>query len=256
MSKDEFYDSLNTAITVGCQLPFSIPEVAMDNIVKYAAEWFYRNWDDAVDNIYLSIPKEVWKNNEEFRKTRKLTLPHCIYSVNHLAKDKRTKNNIGGSGDFALGKYMESNWGVNGGFSGIEDTTQSDAVLGYVISASWGDLTYHILNFPMSYSFNRQTRKLFFKGSFEENPDFLLDCDVRAPLEALYELDLFFNYCYGQIMMSLANIMGTFQMALPGGATIDYSRYYDQGKEKVDDVKEEVKSMRGGSDFFLHTNNM
>ena len=31
MTKQEFYDELNTAITVGCSLPFSVPEKAIDN---------------------------------------------------------------------------------------------------------------------------------------------------------------------------------------------------------------------------------
>ena len=55
MTKQEFYDELNTAITVGCSLPFSVPEKAIDNLVKYSAQWFHRNWDDGVENIYLSI---------------------------------------------------------------------------------------------------------------------------------------------------------------------------------------------------------
>lgn len=256
MTKQEFYDELNTAITVGCSLPFSIPEKALDNIVKYTAEWFYRNWDDSVENIYMLIPSEVWANNDEFKASRRLTLPNCVYSVNKVAKDLSSQRRISGYPDFSFDKYIYSNWGVNGGFAGVEDLTQSDAVLGYVIAASWGDLTYHIMNYPISYDYSRQNNKLFLKGSLDSTPDFLLECDVRMPLEGMYGLDLFFDFCQGRARMQLANILGTFQMQLPGGATIDYGRYYDQGKEMVDDVKEEVKNMRGGSDFFLHTNGM
>jgi len=256
MTKREFYDELSTAITVGCSLPFSVPEAAIDNIVKYAAQWFHRNWDDGVDNIYLSIPAEVWANNKEFQATRKITLPSCIYSVSAVAKDTVSSRKMNGYPDFSFDKYLASNWGVNGGFSGAEDTMQSDAVLGFVIASSWGDLMYHIMNFPISYTYSRGTNKLFLKGSLENSPDFLLDCEVRAPLEALYGLDLFFHYCLGHSKMQLANILGTFTMNLPGNATINYDRYYEQGKEQVDEVKEEVKSMRGGSDFFLHTGSM
>lgn len=256
MNRKEFYEELNTAITVSCMLPFTVPEKSIDNIVKYAAQWFHRNWEDAVDNIYLSIPASVWANNEEFKTSRKLTLPSCIYSVNAVAKDKYSKQKTNGYPDFSFDKYLHSNWGVNGGFSGIEDTTQSDAVMGFVIASSWGDLTYHILNYPISYTYSRTTNKLFLKGSLENTPDFLLDCDVRVPIEALYELDLFFEYCLGHAKMQLANIMGTFSMNMPGNATINYDRYYDQGKDQVDSVKEEVKNMSSGSGFFLHTNGL
>lgn len=257
MTKQEFYDEINTAITVGCSLPFSVPEKAIDNIVKYTAQWFHRNWDDGVENIYLSIPASVWSTNEEFKQTRKLTLPKCIYSVNAVAKDKTSKNKLSGGGaDFSFTGYMSSNWGVNGGISGTEDLMGTDAVLGYVIASSWGDLTDLILNYPISYSYSRQSNKLFLKGSLEHSPDFLLDCEVRAPLESLYNLDLFFHYCLGQTKMQLANILGTFSMDLPGGASINFDRFYDQGKESVDEIKEEIKSMRGGSDFIFHTNGL
>ena len=256
MTKQEFYEDLNDRITVGCQLPFSLPEKALDSIVKYAAKWFHRNWVDAVDNIYMLIPGQTLLNNEEFKLTRKITLPKCIYSVNAVAKDKYAKQKTNGYPDFSFDKYIYSNWGVNGGFAGVEDTTQSDAVMGYVIASSWGDLSYHILNYPISYSFNRNTHKLFLKGSLENTPDFLLECDVRVPDEALYELDLFYDYCLAHAKIELANILGSFGMTLPGNATINYDRYADQGNTLLEQVKEEVRSMRGGSDFFLHTNGL
>ena len=253
MNKQQFFEELNTTITVGCSLPFSIPQKALDNIVKYAAEWMYRNWDDALDNIYLSIPADIWSKDENIKKTRTFKLPKCIYSVNAVAKDSTSKQRSSANPDYSFDKYSYSNWGVNGGFSGIEDTTQTDAIMGYVIASSWGDLTQHIINYPISYNYNRQTNSLFLKGSLDESPDFLLDCDVKVPFEALYELDLFFNYCVGYAKMQLANILGTFTMNLPGNASINYDRYYDQGKDQVDEVKEEIKSMRGGSDFFFTT---
>jgi hypothetical protein len=255
MTKKEFYEELNTNITVSCSLPFTIPEAAMDNIVKYAHQWFLRNWEDSVENIYLSIPRESWQNNKEFKVTRKLTLPSCIYSVNAVAKDEVSKRKINGFSDLSLDSYTQSNWDM-GGFSGIEDTTQSDAVMGYVIASSWGDLTYHILNYPISYNYNRQTKKLFLKGSLENSPDFLLDCDIAVPLEEMYGLDLFFNYCLGHTKMQLSNILGTFGMPLPGNAEVNFDRFFDQGKTEIDEVKEEIKGMSSGSSFFLHTGSL
>lgn len=256
ITKKEFYSELNDSLTGGCMLPFTVPDKALDIIVKNTHRWFTRNWDDATQNIYLSLPKEVWSQNEEFKATRTLTLPKCIYSVNVVAKDSKSKRNMGGQADFSFEKYAYSNWGVNGGFSGSEDGMQSDAVLGYVVAASWSDLTYHILNYPISYDYSRLNNKLFLKGSLDSNPDFLLDCDIRLPKEALYELDLFFNYVEGKARQQLSNIVNTFKIPLPGNAEIDYESIRSDGKEMVEKVEEEVKSMRGGSDFFLTTNGM
>lgn len=256
MTKDEFYSDLSDALTVGCQLPFEVPDKALDVIVKYATKWFIRNWDDAVENVFLLIPAEVWANDEEFKKSRGFLLPECINSVNAVAKDNASKRKIHGYPDMSIDKFIFSNWGINGGFYSPESSMTSDAVVGYVIASSWGDLTYHIFNYPISYNYNRQTRRLFLKGSLNETPDFILDCDIRIPDEALFELDLYFNYCFGHAKMNLANILGAFEAPLPGNVTINYDRYYDQGKEMVDEVKEEIKSMRGGSDFIIHTNGL
>jgi hypothetical protein len=253
MTRQEFYEELNNSITVSCSLPFSIPEKALDNIVKYAHQWFVRNYEDAVENIYISIPKEVWSNDIGFKTSRTLQLPKCVYSVHAVAKDKSSKNRSAGYADFSIDKYLFSNWGVNGGFGGVENTTQSDAVLGFVIASSWGDLTDHILNYPISYNYSRQTNKLFLKGSVQDTPDFLLDVDIMVPVEALFDSDLFFRYCEGYAKMSLSNIMGTFGMTLPGNATINYDRYHEQGSSQIEEVKAEIKDMSSGSSFFMHT---
>ena len=251
MTKDDFYNNLETAITIGCQLPFTVPEKALDNIVNYAYKWFTRNWDDALENVYISLPFEHWSATTEFQNTRHIQLPNCVFSIESCAKNQ-SSNRTRGVADFSVDKFMYSNWGVDGGF-GVAGGNQSDAVLGYVIANSWGDLVDHIMNYPISHSYNRNTNKLFIKGDISSSPDLLLDCQIAIPKEAIYELDLFYNYCLGYAKMDLSNIMGTFSFNLPGGGEINIDRYYDQGKELVDEVKEEVKSMRGGSDFIFTT---
>lgn len=253
MTKEEFYKDLSIAITAGCQLPFDIPQKSLEITVKYAKKWFYRNWIDAVQNVFIMIPKEVWSTSEEFKKTRGFILPECVYSVNAVAKDNDSKRKIHGYPDMSIDKFIFSNWGVNGGFYSPESSMTSDAVVGYVIASSWGDLTYHIFNYPISYDYNTNTHRLFLKGSIKETPDFILDCDIKIPDEALYEEDLFFNYCLAESKRNLANILGSFEMALPGNAGINYERYFDQGTELLNEIKEEIKSMRGGSDFFITT---
>jgi hypothetical protein len=254
MTKDEFYKDLSTAITVGCQLPFDIPQKSLEITVKYAKKWFYRNWVDALENVFILIPKEIWQRDTMFLNNRGFKLPDCIYSVNAVAKDNDSKRKIHGYPDMSIDKFIFSNWGINGGFYSPESSMTSDAVVGYVIASSWGDLTYHIFNYPISYEYNRNTHRLFLKGSLNESPDFILDCDLKIPDEALFEEDLFFNYCLAESKRNLANILGSFEMQLPGNATINYDRYFDQGTEVLNEIKEEIKSMRGGSDFFITTN--
>lgn len=253
MTKEEFYKDLSDAITVGCSLPFNIPQRSLDIIVKYAKEWFYRNWEDALENIYMLIPKEQWMNDKNYKENRGIILPPCIYSVNSVCKDQGSlKSNM--SGMQPVSDYADFNWGLSS-YGSIEDGMQSDAVLGFIIASSWNDLNYHLFQYPISYNYNRNTNRLFLKGSVKEAPDFILDCDIRIPDEGLFREDLFFNYCRGMAMMELSNILGTFEMSLPGGASINTDRYQSQGSDIVNEVKEEVKNMSSGSSFILTSGN-
>jgi hypothetical protein len=253
MTKEEFYKDLGDAISQGCSLPFNIPQKSLDIIVKYAKEWFYRNWEDALENVYILLPREQWINDKNFKDNRGIVLPSCIYSVNSVCKDQGSlkKNMLGMQ---PISDYNNFTWGV-GSYGSTEDGMQSDAVLGYIIASSWNDLNYSLFKYPISYNYNRNTNRLFLKGSVQENPDFILDCDIRIPEEGLFREDLFFNYCRGEAMRSLSNILGTFEMELPGNAKINYDRLESQGEKIVEEVKEEVKGMSSGSAFILTSGN-
>lgn len=255
MTKQDFYKDLSDSISAGCNLPFSLPERSLDIIVKISKEWFYRNWEDALENVYIVIPREQWINDKNYKENRGLILPDCIYSVNSVCKDQGSIKKSGGLGGMQpISSYSDFNWGLSA-YGSTEDGMQSDAVLGFIIASSWNDLQFHLFNYPISYNYNRNTRRLFLKGSIQEQPDFILDCDIRIPDEGLLREDLFFNYCKGEAMRTLSNILGTFEMTLPGDAKINFDRLETQGDKLIDDVKEEVKNMSSGSSFILTSGN-
>ena len=252
MNKDEFNSAIIDAISASCAIPFKIPTKEIERITKYAAKWFYRNHEFALENVYVLIPAEQYCNSKSFKHNRGIILSECVYSVNAVTKNNQFVNKSNGQSDITLDQYIYGNFGVGGGRD-VGDAMYSDAVLAYVVYASWDDLLYHVTKHPLSYTFNPNTNRFFVKGDVKDNPDLVLDVMIKIPMESLYELDLFYHYVLGNAYMQLGNILGAFQMDLPGGATIDYSKWYDNGKEMVDDVKEEVKNMNS-NDFFYTTN--
>lgn len=253
-TRDEFNQDIINALTASCQIPFKIPVQEIDRIVKYAKEWFYRNYEDAVDNVYILIPCEEYSKDSLFKLNRGITLPSCVYSVNGITKNNQftAGSQIMSNPDFTLEKFVYGNYGL-AGTSGVEDSMYSDAVLAYVVYGSWDDLLYHITKHPLTYNYNRLNNRLFIKGDVSNNPDLILDVYIKVPDEALYTLDLFYNYVLGESYMQLGNILGAFQMELPGNVQIDYSKSFDNGKTMVEEVKEEVKSLNSNS-FFFTTN--
>lgn len=253
-SREEFNLDIINALTASCNIPFKIPATEINRIAKYAAEWFYRNYEDAVDNIYILIPHEQYTNDPMFKMNRGMILPSCVYSVNAVTKNNefRKSSSFNADPDFNLNKFIYGNYGL-GGNTSVGESMQSDAVLAYVVYAAWDDLLYHITKHPLTYEYNRLNNRLFIKGDVKNCPDLILDTYTKVPLEALYELDLFYKYVLGESYMQLGNILGAIQVTLPGNATIDYSKWYDNGKDLVEQVKEEIKGLSSNS-FFLTTN--
>jgi hypothetical protein len=252
-SKEQFYEDLETAITFACQLPFTVPTEMTDLVVKYGKQYFYRHMDDAIQNAYIFAPYESWACTDSFKIDRSVILPPCVYSVQRVAKTNASKNTaVPNYADFSLEKFM----GMGGGFGSTEDQMASDSVLAYTVYASGIDQFQHIFNYPISYEYNRNTRRLFLKGDLKNKPDFVLDVDLAIPDEGLFEDELFFRYCLAWTKMNLGNILGSFQMTLPGGAEINSDRYYDQGEREMEQIKEEIKDINTGGDFFFTTNSL
>lgn len=196
MTKDEFNSAIIDAISASCAIPFKIPTQEIERITKYAAKWFYRNYEFALENIYLLIPSEQYFNSKTFKQNRGVILPHCVYSVNAVTKNNQFTDANSALSDFSLDKFMYGTFGVGMGRD-IGDSMYSDAVLSYVVYASWDDLLYHVTKHPLTYNFNPNTSRFFVKGDVKDNPDLILDVNIKIPFEALYELDLFYHYVLG-----------------------------------------------------------
>ena len=68
LSIDEFIDSINTELTIGCSLPKTLPDAMIRQIIeKRAMPWFYRSYQYAVQKMYFLVRKEAFFS-EEFTK--------------------------------------------------------------------------------------------------------------------------------------------------------------------------------------------
>ena len=51
----------------------------------------------------------------------------------------------------------------------------------------------------------------------------------------------------------MATILGTFEYKLPGGITLNYSRFEDSADQEMDKIDEWIKSQHA-ADYFFNTN--
>lgn len=243
ITQDEFIQEVRDELTVSCSLPFSPPVKDIVRIIKYAEKWFHKKYEDSVEERYYRIPESSF-GDANFKQSRTVIMPSNIYSIIGVAKANEgfgTYEPFRNMADFSLEKAL---------FKNINDISQSsEALMMYVAYESFIDLNRHLLNHPVSWKFNRNTRELFIAGEIPTSDLILTTLNV-IPLESLMCDEIFFRYVVAKAKTQLGRILGTFEFQYAGGVTINTDVYASEGKEELDKIEEELKGDEGADWFF------
>ena len=243
IAETEFISEVQTELTVACSLPFTIPKKEILRIIKYAAKWFYKNYEDAVEERYGIILNDTLRT-EEFNSTRTITLPSCIVSVFKVQKtngEGSFSGAIRSMPDFTLEKLIFQNF--------RETSSISENMMMTVLYQYWADLAQPLVLFPVTYNYNRYTNKLWIGGKIPDG-DLVLNLYKEVPVEYLYKDETFFDYVVAKAKTELSRILGTFQFNLVGNVTINYDLFKSEGEEKIQSIIDTIKSEEGTDWFF------
>lgn len=245
MTQAEFISNVQQELSVACALPFSVPVKEIERIIDMAAKWFYKHYEDSVEERYLLIPRTNFET-DQFKRERTITVPDCvmsIFSFKKLKEDFGRSLTFDGTADFGIERIFLAD------SSTIGNGTES--LMYYVLNMYWLDVVSSILNHTISYNYNRNTHKLFISG---EKPD--KDCVAhvyyKIPLQHLMTDELFYRYVVAKCKIQLSRILGTFDFTLPGNVKINYSDIKDEGNEEIQKIEEEIKGDES-NDFFFTT---
>ena len=243
MTQDEFISLVQQELSVACALPFTVPLPEIQRIIKFSAEWFYKKYEDAVEERYVIIPRSAF-STPEFKKSRTVQLPDCVFSVFGLKKlreDFGRTYSFDGTGDFGIERLFLSD--------SVSIGQGTENMMYYVLNLSWLDLSSHIINHTNSYNYNRSSHKLFFGGE-TPNRDCVAQAYLKLPFEYLMKDEVFYRYVVAKCKVQLSRILGTFAFNLPGGITINYDLIRTEGQDEITKIEEEIKADEG-MDFFL-----
>lgn len=255
-----FVNELADEITGSCMIPMNLPKKEVQNIVKRAKKWFYKNYEYSVRENFIVLPKGLFDTNH-FKKTRSFTFEPPkdaegnvvggeIYSIYGCAP---VGANWGGSmdinftqGDFAIERMM-----LGGTYGGSKTGYAAENLQYYVINESFFDLARQIIHNPISYQYNQLTHELRFTG---ETPykDVILEVYETIPDCALFSDEAFFRYCAAKIKVSLGQKLGIFGFTLPGNITVNADLIQGMGESELEAVIEEIKSDEG-TDWMMHS---
>lgn len=243
MYRDEFISNVQQELSVACALPFTIPQAELERIINISADWFYKKYEDAVEERYYFITRSLF-DSQQFKIKRTITMPDCVFSVwglKKLKEDFGRSMSFDGTADFGIERLFLSD--------SVSLGQGTENMMYYTLNMYWLDVASHIINHSVSYNYNRNSHELFFGGE-KPNRDCVAICYVKLPIETLMNDEVFFRYVVAKAKMQLSRIIGTFDFNLPGNIKINYDLIREEGKDELDRIQEEIKSEEG-MDFFF-----
>jgi hypothetical protein len=263
---DALINEINDDLTIGCQLPFTVPKKELARIINRAKDYFYKIYEDSVEEMYIALPASAWAK-DSFKKgitderdvigtkniesTRGIVpMPPTVYSVNNVFEWRgfagedggwSTNSFSAGDVDFSIERFIYSD--TYGPGLGAEN------LMAYVINSKFLDVTRQILLPQISYSYNRLTKKFRFQGELPKHAC-IFQVYNTVPDCALFQDDFFIRYCIAKAKVQLARILGTFSFNLPGNITINYDMIASEGQEELSSIIEEIKGDEGVDYFY------
>jgi hypothetical protein len=232
-------------------IPMNLPKKEVVRIIKQAKKWFYKRYEYSVSENYYILPYEVFTTTE-FNKSRTILLPGAqedgsgwIYQVYGL----RQQNDMNISSSVSDADFSVQKWLYGSGNSNT--AIEGDSLMYYVINQKYYDLARQIFNNPISYSYDRLSRKLKILGDTpKKNKNVVLEVSETIADYALFEDEFFQRYVVAKVKMQLGTQIMMFGYNLPGNITINGDSIKDAGKEEIDEIMEEMKGDEGVDYFF------
>ena len=217
---DALIKEINDDLTVGCQIPFTVPKKELAHIISRAKDYFYKIYEDSVEEMFIALPRSAWQEND-FKQgishsstsganpnvlTEKdvnnprgvVKMPPTVYAVNNVFQINGFSGEDGGFGDnsfsagdpdFSLDKFIYSD--VYGAGIGSEE------LMYYVINSKFIDNARQALQAQISYNYNRLTKKFRFMGELPKNGACIFQVYNTIPDCDLFQDEAFIRYCCG-----------------------------------------------------------
>jgi hypothetical protein len=127
---------------------------------------------------------------------------------------------------------------------------QSDDLVLRTAQYSYWDLTKAFILERYAFDFNRNTKRLKILGRDPKKNVFIL-CYTKIEPYKLYDDWFFQRYMTAQAKMSLGRLLGTFTFNLPGGIAVDASSLKDEGKEELEQIKQQIDDENAPDWFYI-----
>jgi hypothetical protein len=254
---DEFIRNINSHITGACMIPIKLPKKEVIQIVSRAKEWFYKKYEDSVQENYYVVDKANF-NTAAFKSSRKIELPGPrpdgsgrIFSVTSLNVAGEQMIGLSGKRGFVDADFSIERLILGGTYSVPYTSAGGENLMYYVITENYFDLAKQVLVNKISFDYNRLTRNLIIKG---EKPKSHLVLEVNETISdcALFQDEIFFRYVAAQVKKAIGTMIMMFGYSMPGNITLNGDMIRDDAQTDIEKIEEEIKGDEG-VDWFMTT---
>lgn len=247
----KFIQRVISEVTTNCAIPFPLQAERISQEVVNAAQWFFENVDQSLEERAFVIKKEDICRKSVMNKT--IQLPPQIMGVFGCFKLQQNLK-YSAMGDFSIERMVMSSYSMFGGAGIIGGGLGLTGGTGYtlpdvVMSLYEIDTFDQTLNPPLSYNFNNYSSKLVILGDLGYS-DVLIQCMVRCRIQDLYNSYYFFRLVTAFCMRDLATILGSWQFKYPGQVELNFDQFRDRAGEEIDEIKEWAERNRTAAYFF------
>ena len=259
---NDFVESIQMEMSVGGSIPFTLPAEPIAQIVKNSKSYFYKSYEDAHEEMFISIPQ-----SEIEKKKFKSGVPQMVGEGDReVLKSDRGSYLLPDGVISVVGVYEINGWsgeaGWNSGLLGknagdisinrmlyqsVYDrqlAVSADNTMYYICTEAFLDVSRQIFQNTISFKYNRLTNKLRFLGKLPMS-DVVLDVLVRVPDCDLYNDELFRRYVIAECKVNLARILSTFTYQMPGNISINVDSIANDGATEKEAIRQELRDLSG-----------
>jgi len=254
---DEFIRNINSHITGACMIPIKLPKKEVIQIVERAKEWFYKKYEDSVQENYYVIDKANF-NTVGFTNARKIQLPGKrpdgsgrIFSVNNLSVAGEQMIGLSGKRGFVDADFSIERLILGGTYSVPYTAANGENLMYYVITENYFDLAKQVLVNKISFNYNRLNRELKIMGEKPKNHVILEVFETISDC-ALFQDEIFFRYVAAQVKKAIGTMIMMFGYSMPGNITLNGDMIRDDAQTDIEKIEEEIKGDEG-VDWFMTT---
>jgi hypothetical protein len=233
---EQLIDIVQQDLTISGMLPKILPDKEIKRLIKeYALEWFYKNYQFALQKMYYILPLEILKS-DVYNTYKYLILPEEIENVVEMRMiDNPHMWRIG-----IQAPYLSINLGVtNQPFLTSFVTTAGELAQYRSVISAFSDEINKLSLERVRFNYNHLNKRLNILGQIQK--DMIIECWARIEEEELFDFEMFKKYVIGLSKKKTGELLGRFNFNMPGNFQYNSSDIISDGDKMIDEVKEQIK---------------